>query len=103
MSDNETAQENDAADGEETAEPMPPIDFTTFVLSLSTSALMHLGQEPSGMASGKQTVDLAMARQNIDLLALLEDKTRGNLTGEEERLLHGVLTDLRVQYVRAKK
>lgn len=79
----------------------PPIDFNTFVLSLSTSALMHLGE---GAEAGKETVNLAMARQTIDLLGLLEQKTRGNLSGEEERLLTQILFDLRMRYVeRAKK
>ena len=79
----------------------PPIDFNTFVLSLSTSALMHLGE---GAEAGSEVVNLAMARQTIDLLGLLETKTRGNLSGEEERLLTQVLFDLRMRYVeRAKK
>ena len=77
----------------------PPIDFNTFVLSLSTSVLMHLGEmaEPSGKASSE---NLALARQTIDLLALLEEKTRGNLTGEEERLLTQMLFDLRMRFVK---
>ena len=78
------------ADEEEGAPP--PIDFNTFVLSLSTAALMHL-DEPN----------LAMARQSIDILALIELKTRGNLDGEEERLIQQVLTDLRMRYVEKAK
>ena len=78
----------------------PPIDFNTFVLSLSTSALMHLGEGAEDGAA----VNLAMSRQTIDLLGLLEQKTRGNLSGEEERLLTQVLFDLRMRYVeRVKK
>ncbi len=80
----------------------PPVDFTTFVLSLGTSALMHLG-EPLPGAPGPAQVNLPLARHTIDLLALLEQKTRGNLTGEEERLLTKLLFDLRLRYVdRAK-
>ena len=78
----------------------PGIDFNTFVLSLSTSALMHLG-ELSG--SEDTTVNLAHAKQSIDCIALLEDKTKGNLTGEEERLIGEVLYDLRLRFVAAKK
>ena len=76
----------------------PPVDFTTFVLSLGTSALMHLG-EPLPGAPGPAQVNLPLARHTIDLLALLEQKTRGNLTGEEERLLAKLLFDLRLRYV----
>ncbi len=76
---------------------MPPIDFNILVLSLSTSALMQMGeatdQEP-------MEPDLALARQTIDLLGVLEEKTRGNLSGAEERLLQQVLNDLRVRFVR---
>ncbi len=84
------------------AEEPPRIDFTTFVLSLSTSALMHLGAVPGAEATPPEVAH-AHARQTIDILALLEEKTRGNLTGEEERLLHQVLDDLRMRYVRAAK
>jgi len=78
----------------------PSIDFNTFVLSLSTSALMHLGKLPGGES---QTVNLAHAKQSIDCIALLEEKTKGNLTGEEERLISEVLYDLRLRFVAAKK
>jgi hypothetical protein len=77
---------------------IPPIDFTTFVWSLSHSALIHMGvaQGPDGVTTAP---DLAYARQNIDLLALLQEKTRGNLTGTEEQLLHQVLLDLRMRFL----
>ena len=78
----------------------PSIDFNTFVLSLSTSALMHLG-EIAG--SEDTTVNLAHAKQSIDCIALLEEKTKGNLTGEEERLISEVLYELRLRFVAAKK
>jgi len=78
----------------------PSIDFNTFVLSLSTSALMHLGNLPG---SEDQTVNLAHAKQSIDCIALLEEKTKGNLTGEEERLIGEVLYDLRLRFVAATK
>ena len=78
----------------------PSIDFNTFVLSLSTSALMHLGKLPGGE---NETVNLAHAKQSIDCIALLEEKTKGNLTGEEERLISEVLYDLRLRFVAAAK
>jgi len=79
----------------------PSIDFNTFILSLSTSALMHLGELPG--AQDDETVNLAHAKQSIDCIALLEEKTTGNLTGEEERLINEVLYDLRLRFVAAKK
>ncbi|HEY2733738.1 MAG TPA: DUF1844 domain-containing protein, partial [Polyangiales bacterium] len=72
-----------------------------FVLSLNASALIHLGE--SNDVSGGSTVSLPLARQTIDILTLLENKTRGNLTGEEERLLHQILFDLRMRYSRHAK
>jgi hypothetical protein len=86
--------------GEEHSAP-PSIDFNTFVLSLSTAALMHLGKLPG--AEDDSTVNLAHAKQSIDCIALLEEKTRGNLTGEEERLITEVLYDLRIRFVAARK
>ena len=80
------------------AESLPAIDFATFVLSLSHSALVHLGDAPDPSA-GTVNADPAMARQTIDLLQLLQEKTAGNLTGEEERLLDQILYDLRMRYV----
>ena len=79
----------------------PTIDFNTFILSLSTSALMCLGKLPD--AEEEATVNLAHAKQSIDCIALLEEKTRGNLTGEEERLISEVLYDLRLRFVAATK
>jgi hypothetical protein len=78
-------------------EELPPLDFTTFLLSLSTSAMSSLGELAE--ADGSRSVDLPLARQTIDLLGLLHDKTQGNLTGEEERLLEQVLLDLRLKFV----
>jgi hypothetical protein len=77
---------------------LPAIDFQTFVLSLCHSVLVHLGDAPNP-ADGSQRVNLPLARQTIDLLNLLQDKTRNNLTGEEERTLAQALFDLRMRYV----
>ncbi|MGB0679568.1 MAG: DUF1844 domain-containing protein [Polyangiales bacterium] len=74
----------------------PPADFTTFVLSLSTSALIHMGAHPDPQ-SGLCAPDPALARHSVELLVMLEQKTRGNLTGEEERLLAEVLGNLRTR------
>ncbi|MBI5489580.1 MAG: DUF1844 domain-containing protein [Deltaproteobacteria bacterium] len=79
-------------------EPVPPIDFVTFVLSLSTNTMVSLGILPAP-GSQEKKLDLPLARQTIDLLAILQEKTKGNLTGEEERILDTVLYDLRMSYV----
>jgi hypothetical protein len=81
---------------------LPSIDFTTFVASLSHSALMHLGEAPplDGHPAEK---NFPLARQTIDLLGVLEEKTKGNLTGEEERLLAHTLFDLRSRFVELSK
>jgi hypothetical protein len=78
-----------------------PVDFNMFVRSLAASALIHLGEAADG--DGRVNVSLPMARHTIDMLCMLEDKTRGNLTGEEQTLLHQVLFDLRMRYTRAVK
>ena len=74
---------------------IPPIDFTTFVLSLSTACMTHLGEVESPEDGG---VNLPMAQQTIEILEMLEAKTTGNLSGEEERILEQVLGDLREAY-----
>ncbi len=80
----------------------PEIDFGTFVLSLGTSALMHLGVVESESGTTLPP-NLPLAKQTIDCIAMLEEKTKGNLTGEEERILSQLLYDLRLQYVAASK
>lgn len=80
---------------------LPAIDFSTFVMSLSHSVLVHLGDAPD--PEGNRSAHLELARQTIDLLALLQEKTRNNLTGTEEHLLGQALYDLRVRYVEVSK
>lgn len=81
---------------------MPPMEFAHFCLSLATSAQMALGliPHPEGQVTSK---DLPMARQTIDVLAMLQDKTKGNLSAEESQLLEELLYMLRMQYVEAGK
>ncbi len=90
------------AGGGTVSDELPRIDFSTFVLSLSHSALVHLGDAPNPV-DGAPDQNLPMARQTIDLLSLLEQKTQGNLTGEEERVLQQVLYDLRLRYVEVSR
>ena len=82
--------------------PLPEITFPTFLVSLSTSALMHLGLIPNP-ANGQPEKDLPLAKQTIDLLSLLKQKTQGNLDPEETQLLDSVLYDLRMRYVEISK
>ena len=97
----------DAAAAEEPvshdAGPRPvPMDFVTFVLSLAQSASCHLGisKHPDTQQCEK---NLPLARETIDILAMLQEKTQGNLTGEEERILSEVLFDLRLAFVKASE
>ncbi len=82
----------------------PKLDFNAFVLSLGSSAVIHLCEAPDPVTGKKNDKpDFAMAQQSIDLLALLQEKTRGNLTDDESRFLQQLLTDLRVLYVQASQ
>ncbi len=76
------------------------INFSTFLLSLSTSALVSLGELPDPLRNEK-SVNLALAKQTIHIIEMLQDKTKGNLNGEEERLMDSILYDLRLKYVKA--
>jgi len=75
--------------------------LSTLVLSIASSAAMALGLAPHPI-SGKVEKDLDMARFNIDLLAVLEEKTKGNRTSDEERFLTSVLQDLKMKFVQAQ-
>lgn len=79
---------------------LPPVDFGTFVLSLGSSAIMHLG-EIGHPDSGEVAKDLRMAKHTIDLLSMLEEKTKGNRTPQEDKLLESLLYDLRLRFVDA--
>lgn len=84
------------------AEGSFPVQFSSFILSLATSALIHLGQE-ANPATGERSVELPAARQVIDLITLLEEKTKGNLTPDEENLLRQILFTLRLKFVEVEK
>jgi hypothetical protein len=74
------------------------ITFSTFVVGLSTQALFHLGEIPDP-ATGQRQPDLAGAQQLIDILGMLQEKTRGNLGADEQSLIEAILFDLRMKYV----
>jgi hypothetical protein len=81
---------------------LPSIDFSTLVLSLATSAMMHMGLVPDPGTGESPDKNLALAHQTIDTLEMLQLKTRGNLEEEETRLLQSVLYELRMSYVKAR-
>ena len=85
---------------EKGAAPLPEVNFSSFILSLSSSTLLHLG-EIADPQSGEKKKDMALAKQSIDIISLLKDKTKGNLTQEEEKLLDHLLYDLRMRFVKA--
>jgi hypothetical protein len=77
----------------------PPVNFTNFVLSLSTSALFHFG-DFADEEGAKAQKNLPAAKQTIDILDMLSEKTKGNLDDEERKLLQGVLYELKMRYVK---
>ena len=85
-----------------TSEGLSEISFSAFVISLSTQALMHLG-EIANPLTGKVETDIAVAKQLIDIIGVLREKTRGNLDSGEEKLMDDVLFDLRMRYVETVK
>jgi hypothetical protein len=81
------------------ANDYPPVNFTNFVLSLSTSALFHFGDFPDS-EGGKTQKNLPAAKQTIDILDMLNEKTKGNLDKNENNLIQGVLYELKMRYVK---
>ncbi len=78
---------------------LPPVDFSGFALGLGQMALVHLG-EVADPSTGERAADPAQARYSIDILDMLEEKTRGNLTAEEAELLRVLRSELKLKYVR---
>ena len=92
-------QENVSDESRDEKFEYPPITFTNFVLSLSTSALFHFGDFPDP-ASGKTQKNLPAAKQSIDILDMINIKTKGNLDEQENNLIQGVLYELKLRYVK---
>ena len=87
----------------ETAQmPLPEISFPALIFSLSSTALFHLGELPDPQTHEKKK-DLLLAKHTIDTIAMLKEKTAGNLTGEEGKFIENVLADLRLRYVKEKR
>ncbi len=87
---------------EEAKAQLPEVTFSTFILSLSSSALLHLGEIPDP-GTGAQKEDLPLAKQTINILGMLDEKTKGNLTSDEKNFLSNILYDLRMRYIAKKK
>jgi hypothetical protein len=83
-------------------ERLPPIDFSSFVHSIAISVLHHLGLVADPETGRTAVANLELARQNIDILDMIQSKTRGNLDPEESRLIETLLYELRMRYVEAK-
>ncbi len=97
----ETAADASSESGFSGEEQLPEINFATFIFSLNSSALVHLGmvEEPG---TDKKMKNLLLAKQTIDILGILAEKTKGNLTDDEDNLLKSILHDLRMMYVKEK-
>jgi hypothetical protein len=106
VNDRRSAPEAPAATGADQRDPgsapFPAIDFHTFIISLGSSALLHLGELDPPDGSPAQ-VDLPLAQHTIDVIAMLQEKTRGNLTAPEAELVESLLFDLRLRYVERSK
>lgn len=101
------SDEEENFDDEIPQSQLPRLDFSTFVVSIIGSAYVHLGDAPdpeSGeLLQNATEPNLILAQQDIELLALLSDKTKGNLTGDEERVLEQGLYDLRMRFLEVRK
>ena len=94
------ADARSGSEGQPGAEaPLPAIDFSTFVLSLSTTALFQMGLAPDPASGERVAPDAVVAQQTIDTLEMLRDKTRGNLDDEERKLIDSLLYELRMRFV----
>lgn len=95
----ETKKEGKSEERREEPPPLPPVDFSTFIYSLATSVLFHLG-DISDPKTSKKEKNLPMAKHTIDTIGMLKEKTKGNLTNEEARLIDELLYTLRMRYLK---
>jgi len=94
--------EDQAPEKEAERPPLPEVSFNSLIFSLSSTVFFHLG-EIADPQSGKKAKDLPLAKHTIDIIAMLKEKTEGNLTEEEKKFIENILTDLRLRYVNATK
>lgn len=81
---------------------MPKMTFSTFIVSLNASAMVHLGMIADPV-NGKKIKNLSLGKQTIDILSMLKEKTEGNLTSDEKHILKEVLYDLKIHYVKQQR
>lgn len=81
----------------------PKVSFVAFIFSLASNAAVHFGDLPDPTTNERRPPDLEAAAQLIEIIDMLQDKTRGNLSAEERQLIEQVLFELRMRYVEAKK
>ena len=103
LEDQETKGQEEQTDSskEKATEPFQ-IDFSTFIMSLTSSAFYHLGDMPDP-STGKKEVNLPAVQQTIDMLIMLREKTKGNLKEDEEKLIEQLIYELQVKYVAKTK
>ncbi len=94
------AEEPPKAEASAKEEDLPEVDFNNFIFSLSTSVLIQLGEIEDPFTQ-KEAKNLPLAKQTIDLIGMLKEKTKGNLTPQEEKLIENILYDLKMRYVKA--
>jgi hypothetical protein len=87
---------------EEEKLPLPEVNFNSLIFSLSSSAFFNLG-EIADPQTGQKQKDLPMAKHSIDIIAMLQEKTKGNLNDEEAKFIDNILAELRIRYVKAVK
>jgi PBP1b-binding outer membrane lipoprotein LpoB len=95
-----TNRPDDAPKGE-TSPPLPAINFSTFIFSLNSSALVQLGMMEDPI-TGEKSKNLPLAKQTIDIISMLEEKTKGNLHADEAAMIKNILYDLRIHYVKER-
>jgi hypothetical protein len=98
---NDNPNDEIVAEPEAGGYPIPPATIEFLILSLKAQAEMQLGLLHFGDEKDRPQPDLRVARHTVDILALLQDKTRGNLSMEEQRMMENSLTELRFRYVQA--
>ncbi len=94
--------ESKAPEDNESQAFLPEVNFSSFILSLSTSVYIHLGLVPDPLSQARQR-NLQLAKQSIDIIGMLKEKTGNNLTKEESQLIDNILYDLRMKYVEEMK
>ncbi len=91
--------DTDRAAEEQKSEPLPELDFSAFIFSLATTAQVGLGVIPNPQTN-LQVRNLPAAKQMIDIIGMLKEKTTGNLTQDEQALVDSILYNLRMQYIK---